>query len=58
MTWVRASFCNIGGCVEVEQGKDEVRMRDGKDADSPVLAFTHDEWAAFMAGVKAGEFDL
>jgi hypothetical protein len=33
-------------------------MRDTKDPDGPVLAFTAAEWEAFVAGVKDGEFDL
>jgi hypothetical protein len=33
-------------------------MRDSKDQDGPVLCFTVEEWKAFVAGVKAGEFDL
>ncbi|MEV6149784.1 DUF397 domain-containing protein [Nonomuraea sp. NPDC052129] len=32
-------------------------MRDSKDPDGPVLSFTPDEWRAFTAGVKDGEFD-
>lgn len=30
----------------------------GPATDSPSLAFTHREWAAFIAGVHAHEFDL
>jgi hypothetical protein len=33
-------------------------VRDSKTPDGPKLAFTADEWLAFTAGVKAGEFDL
>jgi hypothetical protein len=32
-------------------------MRDSKDPNSPVLTFTHQEWAAFLDGAKRGEFD-
>lgn len=32
-------------------------MRDGKDRGGPVLRFTAGEWAVFVAGVKAGDFD-
>jgi Domain of unknown function (DUF397) len=33
-------------------------VRDGKLREtSPVLMFTSAEWRAFLAGVKAGEFD-
>lgn len=44
-------------CVEVAAGADAVAVRDSKDLDGPVLSFTRDEWSAFLAGVKAGEFD-
>jgi hypothetical protein len=45
-------------CVEVAALRDgSVVVRDGKLADSPVLTYTRGEWAAFVAGVKAGEFD-
>ena len=35
-----------------------VAVRDSKDPDGPRLVVTPDEWRAFAAGVKAGEFDL
>ena len=34
-----------------------VGVRDSKDPVGPVLAFTPEEWSAFLAGVKADEFD-
>lgn len=37
---------------------DEIALRDSKLPDSPVLTYTRDEWRAFVAGVKDGEFDL
>ncbi len=54
-----STFCNFGGCVEVGQSPDgSVIVRDSKDAERAVsLAFTNEEWAAFVTGVKAGEFD-
>ncbi len=54
-----SSFCSWGDCVEVGTGPDgSVVVRDTKDADrGTALAFTRDEWAAFVLGVKAGEFD-
>jgi hypothetical protein len=33
-----------------------VAVRDSKDLDGPVLAFTPDEWADFTLGVKEGRF--
>jgi hypothetical protein len=48
-----------GNCVEVAGNlRDVVAVRDSKDRTGPVLAFSGAEWAAFLEGVKAGEFDL
>jgi Domain of unknown function (DUF397) len=48
-----------GACVEVAGCTcDEVRVRDSKDPDGPVLVFTRDEWRAFLDGAKKGEFDV
>jgi hypothetical protein len=35
-----------------------VLVRDSKDKTGPVLEFSRDEWLAFIAGAKDGEFDL
>jgi hypothetical protein len=43
--------------VEVARAGAEVLVRDSKDAAGPVLAFTAAEWAAFVIGVRSGEFD-
>jgi Domain of unknown function (DUF397) len=57
--WRKSSFSSINGaCVEVRTDSGTVQVRDTKNPDSPVLGFTSDEWAAFTAGVRAGEFDL
>jgi hypothetical protein len=45
-------------CVEVALMADGVRVRDSKDRGGPILRFTFSEWAAFIAGAQAGEFDL
>ncbi|MBL7259074.1 DUF397 domain-containing protein [Paractinoplanes lichenicola] len=48
-----------GNCVEVATNlSDVVPVRDTKDRDGGTLTFTPDAWADFIAGVKAGEFDL
>jgi len=44
-------------CVAVRM-KDTIDVRDTKDEKNPTLSFTHDEWRAFIKGVKNGEFDL
>lgn len=59
LDWRRSSFCGThGSCVEVAQtpdGRYAVRAGDAPGTDS-VLLFSRDEWDAFVAGVKAGEF--
>jgi hypothetical protein len=53
-----SSFCRFGDCVEVGQMPDgSVSVRDTKDAECRSLVFTHEEWDAFVKGVKNGEFD-
>jgi len=50
---------NGGACVEVARNLPGiVAVRDSKDRGGPALIFTPDEWAAFLAGAKTGEFDL
>lgn len=49
---------NNGACVEVGQCDCGVKVRDSKDQTGPVLTFTHAEWAAFVGGVRDGEFDI
>lgn len=59
--WRKSSYSsgNGGACVEVAGNlPGMVAVRDSKDPDGPVLGFATEEWAAFTANVKAGEFDL
>jgi hypothetical protein len=54
-----SSFCNFGGCVEVGRSPEgDVMVRDTKNRTQTPLTFTDEEWVAFVAGVKAGEFDV
>lgn len=58
--WRKTSFSNGNGgnCVEVaELSRGHHAVRDSKDPAGPALVFTAAEWAAFTAGVRAGEFD-
>ena len=53
-----SSFCQIDGCVEVGRLADgRIAVRSSKDRRLPASVFTGDEWSAFVAGVRAGEFD-
>lgn len=51
----RIAPCNLGDCVTVDIAADGVTVGDTKTGRS--LWFDHAEWAAFLAGVRDGEFD-
>ena len=57
--WTKSSFCTgTATCVEVAALPDGgAAIRDGKHLEGPELRFTATEWAAFLAGARAGEFD-
>jgi hypothetical protein len=58
-TFRKADGCSDKSCVEVAITADAIGIRDSKDnGRGPVLAFTPDEWAAFLNGARKGEFDL
>ena len=44
-------------CVEVAIKPQGVAVRDSKNKTKGTLFFNHDEWKAFIAGVKDSEFD-
>ena len=46
-----------GNCVGIAQvSARHVGVGDSKDRDGHVLRFEPDEWRAFIAGIKHGEF--
>jgi hypothetical protein len=57
--WIKSSFS--GGsenCVEQRRAGEQIEVRDTKDRGAgPTLRFTPAEFAAWLAGAKAGEFD-
>ena len=55
--WRKAMASTTGGCVEVASvGNGMVGVRDSKDRGGPILRYTTQEWAAFLTGVRQGEF--
>ncbi len=55
----RSTRCSLGSCVEVAQRADgHVVIRDSKNLTHPAMAFSEEEWRAFVLGVKGGEFDF
>jgi hypothetical protein len=57
-TWFKSSYSTNGGeCIEVAPDLPAVTpVRDSKDSSGPALVFPTTAFAAFVAGVKAGEF--
>jgi hypothetical protein len=54
----KSSFSGGGGCVEVCRLSDgRIALRDSKDLSLSPNHFTPTEWTAFLAGVRAGDFD-
>ncbi len=58
--WRKSSSCGpSAACVEVaDLGSRVVGVRDSKNPAGPVLAWSRDEWNAFLRQVKDGTMDL
>ena len=55
--WRKSSYSNpSGNCVEAAPLTDGVAVRNSRFPDGPALVFTEAEWAAFLRGVKEGDF--
>ncbi len=59
LRWFTSSFSggNGNGCVEVAFLPDAIAVRDTKDRALPPHRYAAAGWSAFLAGVRAGEFD-
>ena len=57
--WIRSPYCDLGHCVEVRASTwdDTVFVRSSTMPERDVRV-SRVEWEAFVAGVKAGAFDL
>ena len=57
-SWLTSRACSNSACVQVAHLPGGlVAIRDSKDTAKPAHVFDSKEWAAFVSGVKAGEFD-
>ena len=54
LMWRTSSYCSMDSCVRVNITETYVEI---EDQAGNVTTFDHNEWAAFIAGVKAGEFE-
>ena len=59
LRWFTSSFSGGNGaaCVEVAFLPAGVAVRDTKDRALPPHRYAARDWSAFLAGVRAGEFD-
>lgn len=59
VAWRKSSASNpTGNCVELAALADGgVAVRNSRHPDGPALVYTRAEIAAFLLGVRAGEFD-
>ena len=57
--WRKSRASNpSGNCVEVAELPDgSIAFRNSRDLTGPALIYTRAEVAAFLSGVKNGEFD-
>jgi hypothetical protein len=55
--WRKSSKCANSECVEIAREQDMILVRDSKSPQASVLRYTREEFAAFLDGAKAGEFD-
>lgn len=58
LAWRKSSASTGGACVEVALDGNSVLVRNTRDRAGSFLAFTEDEWDAFVFGVDGGEFAL
>ncbi|SHF31210.1 DUF397 domain-containing protein [Streptoalloteichus hindustanus] len=63
VAWHISTFSTSGGgsCVEagpLGDGSGRVAVRHSRRPEAEVILYSRAEWAAFVAGVKAGEFDF
>jgi len=59
LNWYKSTFsAHNGGCVEVAHlPNGGMAVRDTKDRSKAPHEYNNEEWSAFIAGAKAGEFD-
>jgi hypothetical protein len=58
LRWRRAKRCGSNTCVEVATDGEQFLIRDSKRPEIEPLRFNAVEWAAFLAGARAGDFDF
>jgi hypothetical protein len=58
LDWRKSSFSGPNGCVEAAPFPDGmIAVRDSKNPGAGHQVYNAQEWRAFLAGVRNGEFD-
>jgi Domain of unknown function (DUF397) len=57
LAWRVAHNCSGGSCVRVAPSQDTILIGDSKHPHGPVLSYTREEFAAFVRGIREGDFD-
>jgi hypothetical protein len=55
--WHTSRRCDSGQCLQVRTSGEAVLVRSSADPDDRYVTLSRDEWRAFVAGVKEGDFD-
>lgn len=56
--WRKPAKCASSGCVEARMDGERITVRNSRDPGGDNVSYDRDEWEAFVAAVKAGEFDV
>lgn len=54
--WTRSSKCEGGHCLEMRKRNGNRALRQSERQEH-IIFVSEEEWQAFIAGVKAGDFD-
>ena len=58
LEWRKARrSANNGACVELAPTAGRILIRDSKDQDGPIIAYSEYSWRLFVAAAKTGNFD-
>jgi metallophosphoesterase superfamily enzyme len=57
LAWRVARNCNGGNCVRVASSRDIILIGDSKHPEGPALSYSREEFAAFVRGIREGDFD-
>ena len=57
LAWRVARGCDANSCVRVAAHDETIVIGDTKHPHGPVLSYDRAEWAAFVEGIRQGEFD-